>query len=85
MRPRSNAGGPDAAPVECSETRAAGGGGLAQEGAFGTHLLETDVAIPPLMFGPADMLNADAHALSTQVGWGLTLRRDRDFAALVSR
>ena len=37
------------------------------------------------MFGPAGMLNADAHALSTQVGWGLTLRRDRDFAALVSR
>ena len=65
--------------------RAAGVDLLAQEGAFGTHLLETDVAVPPLMFGPAGMLNADAHALSTRVGWGLTLRPDRDFAALLSR
>ena len=64
--------------------RAAGGGLLGQEGAFGTHLLETDVATPPLMFGPAGMLNADAHALSTGVGWGLALRRDQDFAALLS-
>ena len=64
--------------------RAAGGGLLGQEGAFGTHLLETDVATPPLMFGPAGMLNADTHALSTGVGWGLALRRDKDFAALLS-
>ena len=64
--------------------RAAGGDLLAQEGAFGTHLLEVDVAMPPLMFGPAGILNADAHALSTRAGWGLTLRSDRDFAALLS-
>ena len=64
--------------------RAAGADLLAQEGAFGTHLLETDVAIPPLMFGRAGMLNADAHALSTRGGWGLTLGRERDFAARLS-
>ncbi len=64
--------------------RAAGADLLAQEGAFGTHLLETDVAIPPLMFGRAGMLNADAHALSTRVGWGRTLGRERDFAARLS-
>ena len=58
---------------------------LAQEGAFGTHLLEADVAIPPLMFGPGGMLNADAHALSTKAGWGLMLRPERDFAARLSR
>ena len=65
--------------------RAAGGDLLAQEGAFGTHLLKTDVADPPLMFGPAGVLNADAHALSTTVGWGLTLRRERDFVVPLSR
>ena len=64
--------------------RAAGGALLAQEGAFGTHLLEADVAIPPLMFGPAGILNADAHALSTKAGWGLPLRSERDFAARLS-
>ncbi|MCH7747396.1 MAG: hypothetical protein IH939_04785 [Acidobacteria bacterium] len=65
--------------------RAAGVDLLAQEGAFGTHLLEADVAIPPLMFGPGGMLNADAHALSTKAGWGLMLRPERDFAARLSR
>ena len=65
--------------------RAAGVELLAQEGAFGTHLLEDDVAIPPLMFGPAGILNADAHALSATAGWGLMLRPDRDFAALLWR
>jgi L-alanine-DL-glutamate epimerase-like enolase superfamily enzyme len=64
--------------------RAAGSDLLAQEGAFGTHLLEVDVAMPPLMFGQAGSLNADAHALSTRAGWGLTLRPDRDFATLLS-
>ena len=64
--------------------RAAGGDLLAQEGAFGTHLLEVDVAIPPLMFGRAGVLNADAHALSTRAGWGLPLRPERNFATLLS-
>ncbi|HEX6065827.1 MAG TPA: enolase C-terminal domain-like protein, partial [Longimicrobiales bacterium] len=31
---------------------------IAQEGAFGTHLLAYDVAEPPLMFGPGGVLDA---------------------------
>ena len=64
--------------------RAAGTDLLAQEGAFGTHLLERDVATPPLMFGPAGILNADAQAFSKKAGWGLTLRSVRDVTTLVS-
>ncbi len=56
--------------------RAAGEHLVGHEGAFGTHLLEADVAIPPLMFGQAGRLNADAHTLSTRAGWGLALRPD---------
>ena len=64
--------------------RAAGTDLLAQEGAFGTHLLERDVATPPLMFGLAGILNADAQAFSKKAGWGLTLRSVRDVTTLVS-
>ena len=64
--------------------RAAGDNLIAQEGAFGTHLPEADVATPPLMFGPSGVLNADSHSLSTRAGWGLTLRPERDFATLLS-
>ena len=65
-------------------SRAAGSDLLAQEGAFGTHLLETDVATPPLMFGRAGILSADAHALPEKAGWGLAFRPVRDFARLLS-
>ena len=41
---------------------------MAQEGAFGTHLLERDVVDPPLMFGIAGMLDA-----SGLIGPGLGL------------
>ena len=64
--------------------RAAGRDLLAQEGAFGTHLLCEDVAEPPLMFGRAGILDADAHGLSTQAGWGLTLRGPIELATLLS-
>jgi len=64
--------------------RAAGSDLLALEGAFGTHLLEADVASPPLMFGRAGVLNADAHGLSEKAGWGLALCPVRDFASLLS-
>ena len=64
--------------------RAAGDALRAQEGAFGTHLLEADVATPPLMFDRAGILNADTHALSTKAGWGLTLRPKRGFASPLS-
>jgi L-alanine-DL-glutamate epimerase-like enolase superfamily enzyme len=44
---------------------------VAQEGAFGTHLLERDVADPPLMFGPGGVL--DAGRLAAAPGWGLNM------------
>ena len=45
---------------------------VAQEGAFGTHLLEHDVYDPPLMFGPAGILAWTSHG---NPGFGL--RRPR--------
>lgn len=42
---------------------------IAQEGAFGTHLLERDVVDPPLMFGAGGRLDADG-----LLGPGLGLR-----------
>ena len=64
--------------------RAAGSNLVAQEGAFGTHLLAADVATPSLMFGRAGVLNTDALGLASKVGWGLTLRPPRDFAIPLS-
>ena len=52
---------------------AAGDALVAQEGAFGTHLLERDVVEPPLMFGPGGILDAGA-AFGTAPGWGLAIR-----------
>ena len=43
---------------------------LAQEGAFGTYLLEHDITDTPLMFGKGGML--DPRTLSGQPGLGLT-------------
>ena len=43
---------------------------IAQEGAFGTHLLARDVADPPLMFGPGGVLDVAATSLRG-AGWGL--------------
>jgi L-alanine-DL-glutamate epimerase-like enolase superfamily enzyme len=45
---------------------------VAQEGAFGTHLLAHDVVDPPLMFGPGGLL--DAAAMPRGAGWGLVVR-----------
>lgn len=44
--------------------RAAGDTLVAQEGAFGTHLLDRDVCDPPLMFGAAGALDASHPVLS---------------------
>jgi hypothetical protein len=44
---------------------------LAQEGAFGTLLLERDLCEPPLMFGAAGRL--DANVLSREAGLGVIL------------
>lgn len=48
---------------------------LAQEGAFGTHLLARDVAEPPLMFGAGGELQVAAAGLGA-AGWGLMIRKD---------
>jgi len=47
---------------------------VAQEGAFGTHLLEHDVVEPPLMFGAGGILDAGVAAIGTAPGWGLAIR-----------
>jgi L-alanine-DL-glutamate epimerase-like enolase superfamily enzyme len=46
---------------------------LAQEGAFGTYLLEHDITDPPLMFGKGGTL--DPQTLCGQLGFGLTLEQ----------
>ncbi len=51
---------------------AAGDSLVAQEGAFGTHLLEHDVVDPPLMFGSGGILDAGT-ALGAAPGWGLAI------------
>jgi L-alanine-DL-glutamate epimerase-like enolase superfamily enzyme len=47
---------------------------IAQEGAFGTHLLERDVCDPPLMFGADGVLDAAAFPALTRPGLGLSWR-----------
>ena len=55
--------------------QAAGSNLCAQEGAFGTLLLETDVSIPSLMFGEAGILDTTQWAFADRPGWGLALQR----------
>lgn len=50
---------------------------LAQEGAFGTHLLECDVVDEPLMFGRGGIL--DSSALGIGLGAGLGLRTEASY------
>lgn len=47
---------------------------VAQEGAFGTHLLAHDIVDAPLMFGAGGILDADAYAIGALPGWGLAVR-----------
>jgi L-alanine-DL-glutamate epimerase-like enolase superfamily enzyme len=54
--------------------QAAGDNLFAQEGAFGTYLLETDVVEKPLMFGPAGILDSGPWNFSQNPGWGLDFR-----------
>ncbi|MGH9257937.1 MAG: mandelate racemase/muconate lactonizing enzyme family protein [Vicinamibacterales bacterium] len=51
--------------------RAAGNLLVAQEGAFGTFLLERDVCDPPLMFGAGGVLDISAHPMLDKPGLGL--------------
>ena len=57
---------------------------FAQEGAFGTHLLQEDIANPALMFDASGVLDADAYGLSKNSGWGLTVHRKADVATVLS-
>jgi L-alanine-DL-glutamate epimerase-like enolase superfamily enzyme len=50
---------------------AAGDALVAQEGAFGTFLLERDVCDPPLMFGAGGVLTASAYSMLIRPGLGL--------------
>ena len=47
---------------------------IAQEGAFGTHLLAHDVIDPPLMFGGGGILDTGPLALDGAPGFGLRYR-----------
>ncbi|HLQ12930.1 MAG TPA: enolase C-terminal domain-like protein [Steroidobacteraceae bacterium] len=53
--------------------RAAGPGLVAQEGAFGTHLLTRDVADPPLMFGVGGVIDVAEAGLAIRPGLGLKI------------
>jgi L-alanine-DL-glutamate epimerase-like enolase superfamily enzyme len=46
---------------------------LAQEGAFGTHLLSHDMADPPLMFGVGGAIHLPASGLGAMPGLGLNI------------
>ncbi|MCU0809676.1 MAG: hypothetical protein MUE59_01335 [Thiobacillaceae bacterium] len=61
--------------VALSVAQAAGDRLIAQEGAFGTYLLQHDVCTPPLMFGSAGTL---AYR-SGGPGWGLDCAPDPDW------
>jgi L-alanine-DL-glutamate epimerase-like enolase superfamily enzyme len=50
---------------------AAGAALVAQEGAFGTHLLERDPCDPPLMFGAGGVLDVASHPMLARPGLGV--------------
>ena len=50
--------------------RAAGEHLVAQEGAFGTYLLQRDTCEPPIMFGAGGVLEASAHPAMAAAGLG---------------
>lgn len=52
---------------------------VAQEGAFGTYLLERDIYEPPLMFGKAGLLDSSKHLGLSEPGFGFTLPENPDF------
>jgi L-alanine-DL-glutamate epimerase-like enolase superfamily enzyme len=49
---------------------------VAQEGAFGTFLLERDVCNPPLMFGAGGVLNASTYPMLEKPGLGVTFNTE---------
>jgi L-Ala-D/L-Glu epimerase len=61
--------------VALSVAQAAGDRLIAQEGAFGTYLLQQDVCTPPLIFGVGGTLDYQ----SGEPGWGLECAPDPDW------
>jgi hypothetical protein len=57
--------------AQLTAARSAGDALVAQEGAFGTFLLERDVCDPPLMFGAGGVLDASAYPMLTGPGLGV--------------
>lgn len=47
---------------------------LAQEGAFGTYLLDRDTCTPSLMFGKSGILDIAGNAFTQKSGWGLSVQ-----------
>jgi hypothetical protein len=52
---------------------------VAQEGAFGTHLLESDICNPPLMFAKAGLLDTTNYPNLIKPGLGFTFQEKPDF------
>lgn len=52
---------------------------IAQEGAFGTHLLESDICKPPLMFAKAGLLNVANYPALIKPGLGYTFEEKPNF------
>jgi L-alanine-DL-glutamate epimerase-like enolase superfamily enzyme len=52
---------------------AAGSALVGQEGAFGTHLLQHDVALEPLMFGARGRVTTSDRPSLSMPGWGLSV------------
>ncbi len=52
---------------------------VAQEGAFGTHLLENDICNPPLMFAKAGLLDVANHPILSQSGLGFSFQQKPHF------
>jgi L-alanine-DL-glutamate epimerase-like enolase superfamily enzyme len=46
---------------------------LGQEGAFGTHLLSSDLVEPPIMFGKCGVLDVAPSCLGSRPGFGLSV------------
>lgn len=54
---------------------------IAQEGAFGTHLLENDICESPLMFGKAGVLDSSKYPELNKPGLGFTMSTKPEFIA----
>ncbi len=54
--------------------QSAGSDLVAQEGAFGTELLQHDVVDPPVMFGPGGILDLTGSPMARRTGFGLAIR-----------